>query len=138
TFAPKLPMGRLKPSQKSASKARVGERQQPLDRMSPDTEADLLRRLWNFQTQLRDVGEAEKVLPLAMRLAMDFFRVASACVTVVPAGRESAEILYSAPPDASWDRQLFAGFLRGQKVTVPQDLMLARIRRYGRMWGALV
>ena len=29
------------------------------------------------------------------------------------------------------------GFLRGDKVRVPPELMLARIRRHGRMWGAL-
>ena len=33
---------------------------------------------------------------------------------------------------------MLAGFLRGEKVRVPAELMLARIRRHGRMWGALV
>ena len=32
---------------------------------------------------------------------------------------------------------MLAGFLRGDKVRVPPELMLARIRRHGRMWGAL-
>ena len=32
---------------------------------------------------------------------------------------------------------MLAGFLRGEKVRVPAELMLARIRRHGRMWGAL-
>jgi signal transduction histidine kinase len=32
---------------------------------------------------------------------------------------------------------MLAGFLRGDKVRVPLDLMLARIRRHGRMWGVL-
>ena len=33
---------------------------------------------------------------------------------------------------------MLAAFLRGDKVHVPPELMLARIRRHGRMWGALV
>ena len=131
-------MGRLKRSRKGASQAFVADRPHALDRMSSDAEAELLRRLWNFHAQLRDVGEAEKVLPLAMRLAMDFFRVTNGCVTVIQSGRDAAVITYSVPADASWNRDLFADFLRGRKVTVPQELMLARIRRYGRMWGALV
>ena len=32
---------------------------------------------------------------------------------------------------------MLADFLRGEKVRVPPELMLARIRRHGRMWGAL-
>jgi signal transduction histidine kinase len=32
---------------------------------------------------------------------------------------------------------MLAGFLRGEKVRVPAELMLARIRRHGRMWGAI-
>ena len=32
---------------------------------------------------------------------------------------------------------LVAGFLRGYDVCVPRDMMLARIRRCRRMWGAL-
>jgi signal transduction histidine kinase len=130
-------MGKLQ-FRKGASKSHPTDRPQALEQTSPDTEADLLRRLWNFHAQLRDVGEAEKVLPLAIRSAMDFFRVTHGCLTVVEPGHETAEVFYAVPADASWDRQLFADFLRGRKVTVPRDLMLARIRRYGRMWGALV
>lgn len=30
-----------------------------------------------------------------------------------------------------------AGLLGGYEVTIPADLMLARVRRYDRLWGAL-
>src|SRR5262249_3522664 len=44
---------------------------------------------------------------------------------------------FSVPPEAWWDRTMLADFLRGEKVRVPPELMLARVRRFGRMWGAL-
>jgi signal transduction histidine kinase len=130
-------MSRLR-ARKVASKGLAGEGQRTLERISPEVEADLLRRLWNFHAQLRDVGEVEKVLPLALRLAMDFFHVPNGCVTEVRPGFETADIHFPIPAGSTWDRTLFADFLRGRKVTVPPELMLARLRRFGRMWGALV
>ncbi|REK18961.1 MAG: hypothetical protein DWQ37_02770 [Planctomycetota bacterium] len=103
-----------------------------------DEEFDLLKRLWNFHAQQRATGDAEKVLTAALRLSLDFFGAGEGCVAVVRPGREEADIVSSSPGGARWDRALVAGFLRGHKVSIPQELMLARIRRYDRMWGALV
>jgi len=99
--------------------------------------ADLLPHLWRFRTQFRDGRDAEKVLRFALRLSLDFFAAQEGCVATVQPGGEEAKILFPAPPAAWWDRSMLAGFLRGDKVRVPPELMLARIRRHGRMWGAL-
>jgi signal transduction histidine kinase len=96
-----------------------------------------LQRLWRFRTQFRDGRDAEKVLRAALRLGLDVFGAPEGCLATVRPGSEEARIVFAMPPEGWWDRPLLAGFLRGDKVRVPRDLMLARIRRHGRMWGAL-
>jgi signal transduction histidine kinase len=68
---------------------------------------------------------------------MGICRAAEGCVATVRPGGGEARVLFGEPADAWWDCTLLAGFLRGDKVRVPADTMLARIRRHDRMWGAL-
>jgi signal transduction histidine kinase len=93
--------------------------------------------LWRFRNQFRDGRDADKVLRAALRLGLDVFHAPEGCVATVRPGGEEARVLFGVPPDGWWDRPMLAGFLRGEKVHVPPDLMVARIRRHGRMWGAL-
>jgi len=98
---------------------------------------DLLPQLWHFHTQFRQGRDAEKVLRAALRLGLDFFAADEGCVATVHPGTDEAKILFPVPSSGWWDRSMLATFLRGDKVRVPTELMLARIRRHGRMWGAL-
>jgi two-component system, NtrC family, sensor kinase len=106
--------------------------------VAPGVFSDLLPHLWRFRTQFREVCDADKVLKSALRLGLDFFRAQEGCVATLRPGGGEARILFPVPADGWWDRPMLAGFLRGDdKVRVPPELMLARIRRHGRMWGAL-
>jgi signal transduction histidine kinase len=107
------------------------------DGLDAEEHAELVARLWSFRTQFREGRDAEKVLRAALRLGLDFFRATEGCVAVARPGSSEAKVIHPAPPESWWDRSMLAGFLRGEKVRVPADLMLARIRRRGRMWGAL-
>jgi signal transduction histidine kinase len=104
---------------------------------APGEPPDLLPQLWKFRTQFRDGRDADKVLRGALRLGVDLFRAEEGCIATVRPGGEEARVLFAVPPESWWDRPLLAGFLRGEDVRVPPDLMIARIRRHGRMWGAL-
>jgi two-component system NtrC family sensor kinase len=68
---------------------------------------------------------------------MDLFGAGEGAVVAIDPGVMGVRVLLSMPDDSLWDRTMLAGFLRGEKVRVPPELMLARIRRHGRMWGAL-
>src|SRR5262249_25793069 len=68
---------------------------------------------------------------------LDRFRASEGCVATIRSGSEEARVCFGVPSDAGWDRPMLAQFLRGSKVRVPPDVMLARIRRHGRMWGVL-
>lgn len=98
---------------------------------------DLLPHLWRFHNQFRDGNDADKVLRAALRLGLDLFRASEGCAVAVKPGADEARVLFGIPNDGQWDRTLLADFLHGEKVTVPPELMLARVRRFGRMWGAL-
>jgi signal transduction histidine kinase len=93
--------------------------------------------LWRFRTIHRDGRDADRVLRAALKLGLDVFGASEGCLATVRPGIETARVVFTVPDGGWWDRDLLAAFLRGSKVRVPSDLMLARIRRHGRMWGAL-
>lgn len=107
------------------------------DALNQESFADLLPSLWRFRSQFKEGRDAEKVLKAALNLGLGWFAADEGCVATVRPGDDQATILFPSPADARWDRPMLAAFLRGEKVRVPPRLMLARIRRYGRMWGAL-
>jgi two-component system, NtrC family, sensor kinase len=113
---------------------------EPPQRRGPGSDASelaLAKQLWNFGSQFREGSEPDKVFRGALRLGFEHFGSDEGCVVSIPPGRDEPEILHREPRESLWDRALLASFLRGQKVTVPPDTMLARIRRHDRMWGAL-
>jgi len=97
-----------------------------------------VQHLWRFRSQYRDGRDVEKVLRGATKLGMELFGAGEGSIVAVGPGSEGVKILHSMPDGSVWDRAMLAAFLRGEKVRVPAELMLARIRRHGRMWGALV
>jgi signal transduction histidine kinase len=102
------------------------------------TAPELVQHLWRFRVQYRDGREADKLLRGALRLGMELFGAGEGAVAAVEPGSGGVKIHLSMPEGCSWDRAMLSAFLRGDKIRVPEDLMLARIRRHGRMWGALV
>lgn len=101
------------------------------------TPADLIHHLWRFRNAYRDGKDAEQLLRGATKLGMDLFGALAGAVVAVEPGSGSLKILHLMPETSQWDRTMLASFLRGEPVRVPADLMLPRIRRHGRMWGAL-
>jgi CheY-like chemotaxis protein/GAF domain-containing protein len=99
--------------------------------------SDLLNLLWRFRTRFREGRDADEVLRYALRLSLEFFGANEGCVATLQAGADDARIAFAVPPEAWWDARALSAFLGGEKVRVAPDLMLARIRRHGRMWGAL-
>jgi signal transduction histidine kinase len=105
--------------------------------ISADSPPDLIPHLWRFRTAYRDGRDAEKLLRGATKLGMDLFGAAEGAVVATEPGSGNLRLLHVMPDGSQWDRSMLAGFLRGEEVRVPPELMLARIRRHGRMWGAL-
>jgi signal transduction histidine kinase len=101
-------------------------------------DSEFLTELWRFREKLRSSRDIGKLVKSALKLAREHFDAKEGCLATVPPGEYLAEIDWSHPQQAEWDPALLGGFLRGQKVKIPKDTMLARLRRRGRMWGVLV
>lgn len=99
---------------------------------------EFLTLLWRFREKFRNSRDINKLIRSALKLAREHFEARSGALAIVAPGEYLAEIDYSTPADSPWDPDLLGGFLRGAKVKVPKDVMLARLRRRGRMWGVLV
>ncbi|MDB4679558.1 ATP-binding protein [Planctomycetaceae bacterium] len=106
--------------------------------LSDVRDSEFLTELWRFREKLRSSRDIGKLIKSAIKLARLHFDAEEGCLATVAPGQYLAEIEWSQPNTAEWDPDLLGGFLRGQKVKVPKDTMLARIRRRGRMWGVLV
>ena len=77
---------RMNRSRLRQTRAKSDQRPKVLDEITPASEFELLKRLNNYQSQLRDAGEADKVLHAALRLSLDFFHAPAGCVAIVHPG----------------------------------------------------
>ncbi len=101
--------------------------------LSDVRDSEFLTELWRFREKLRSSRDIGKLIKSAIKLARQHFEAEEGCLATVAPGEYLAEVQWSQPNTAEWDPDLLGGFLRGQKVKVPKNTMLARIRRRGRM-----
>ncbi len=129
-----------------SSRGREGEScVQPLDEprigSSPTKSLDrleLIRLLWHYRSQSKGIRDVDKVLRAALKLSLDYFQTDNGCIATIRPSQAQATIQLGTPREFRWDTDLLTRFLRGDKVQVPANLMLARLRRFGRMWGTIV
>lgn len=129
-------MSKVRKQKKPKQTAHAG-RANAADGITGDVELELMKRLWSFAAQFRNGQDADKILRSALRLGLDFFGATEGCVVSIPPGRDEPQLLFLEPRDSRWETDFLVGFLRGHKIDIPPNVMLARIRRHGRMWGAM-
>jgi signal transduction histidine kinase len=105
--------------------------------MAVEFELHLLRRLWGLHAQFKDGHDFAKVPRTALRSAMEFLEAPEGCVAVLAPQGKHAQVVFAVPRESRWDEKFLAGFIRGQRLPIPPDLALGRLRRRGRMWGVL-
>jgi signal transduction histidine kinase len=105
--------------------------------MTAEFELHLLRRLSALHAQFKDGHDPSKVPRAALRSGMELLAATEGCIAVLPPEGEYAQVVFAVPRQTPWDQQFLAGFIRGQKVPIPPNLALGRLRRRGRMWGVL-
>src|SRR5713226_220951 len=105
--------------------------------MAAEFELRLLRRLRGLHAQFKDGHDSSKVPRAALRSGMELLAAPEGCVAVLPPQGEHAQVVFAVPRESRWDPQFLAGFIRGQKLQIPPNLALGRLRRRGRMGGIL-
>jgi signal transduction histidine kinase len=105
--------------------------------MAAEFELRLLRQLHALQAQFKDGHDPSKVPRAALRSGMELLAASEGCIAVLPQEGEQAQIVFATPRESRWDQHFLASFIRGQKVPIPANLALGRLRRRGRMLGVL-
>jgi two-component system NtrC family sensor kinase len=105
--------------------------------MSPEIQTHLPLFLNQMTLGLRQVREDRKALWLSLRSTCQFFKATDGCLAVLPAGSDLAELVFSIPRGAIWDRGLLTAFLRREKPGIPNHTLLAPLNRAGRLWAVM-
>lgn len=105
--------------------------------MDSQRELDMYRFLDDLNRQLGKVGAVDTLLRATLRGVRDFFDAEAVAVVDIPAGGGRARTRFLLPREYRWDLHLISAFIRDERISVPDELMLARVRRRGRGWGAI-
>jgi len=102
-----------------------------------DFELRLYRHLNEVASYLDQTRDATAALRFSLRAAREFFEAEDACLATLPPGSAQAELAFVLPYGGSWDSGLLTEFLRGERPIIPHDVILAKLRRRDRPWGAI-
>jgi two-component system NtrC family sensor kinase len=105
--------------------------------MTPEGELGLLRLLRSLPAQLEEVRDEERLIRKSLREARDYFSADDACLVVRLAEEPGAAVRYALAEREGWDLPLLGAFLDGERPHIPFDLLLAPLRRRGRLYGAI-
>jgi len=97
--------------------------------------------LWVFLDELKNslsaVREDQNALRLSLRRACEHFQVDDGCIAVGTSGALAAELFAVIPRGGKWDLGCLGAFLQKQRPRIPPDIIIAPIRRRGRVWALL-
>ncbi|HET9300266.1 MAG TPA: ATP-binding protein [Candidatus Polarisedimenticolaceae bacterium] len=105
--------------------------------MKAGHELPLFRFREALSTQLKQTRDVTKALRHSLRATREFFQASHAAVAVARPGEAEAELLLTLPDGAGWDLTLLAAFIGNRYPTIPQDMLVAPLRRGGRTWAAI-
>jgi len=105
--------------------------------MTVERDLGLLRLLRSLAAQLEEVRDEERLLRKGLREARDYFSADDACLVVPLADEPRAAVRHALVDRTAWDLRLLSAFLHGERPQIPFDLLLAPLRRRGRLHGAI-
>ena len=104
--------------------------------LSQARELEFLKLLDRLSRQLKHMQDPQKALRQALRDACEFLDASHGCIAVAQSGRR-ASLLFATPDDRQWDLDMLAGFIRHQRPAIPDDVVIAPLRRRGGAWAAM-
>lgn len=105
--------------------------------MNEPFQLKLLRLQADLRSRLASAHDVRKVVVYGLRAAMELFAAPDGAMATLNPGQDRAWLGFSLPRDGDWDRQLFTRYLAGARPPIPEDTLLAPVRRRGRNWTAL-
>ena len=104
--------------------------------LSPERELVGLRLLDQLSSHLKRLQDPQHAGRYVIRETRGFLNAEAACVAIA-ADQPGARVLFTVPRTSVWDLDLLARFVRIERPTRPDDLLLAPVRRHGAPWAAL-
>lgn len=104
---------------------------------SAPSELALQAFLHELRSGLRPMKDDRKALRFSLRLTGEHFKIRDGCLAVLAPGGAQADPISVMPRGSLWDLDLLTTFLRGHKVNVPRNIIVAPIHRRGRPWAVL-
>jgi two-component system, NtrC family, sensor kinase len=105
--------------------------------LSAERELAALKFLDGLSTHLKDVRESHKALRHALRDTCEFFRASQGCIAELRAGCSEADLLFTLPKVADWDRSVLAQYIRHTQPPLQRDMLIGSVLRRDGEWGAI-
>jgi two-component system, NtrC family, sensor kinase len=97
--------------------------------------------LWAFLDELKNhlgaVREDQNALRLSLRRTCEHFKVEDGCIAIATPDGSRAELISVIPRGGKWDLVCLAAFLKTQRPRIPPNIIMAPVRRRGRLWAVL-
>jgi len=98
---------------------------------------ELLRLQADLRSRLAGVHDVRKALVYGLRVTKELFDAGEGAIAALGPSRALADQLFAVPRDSEWDQELLTGYLAAARPQIPDDVLLAPVRRRGRNWAAL-
>jgi len=105
--------------------------------ISADLELRTYRFLNEISAQLRDARDVDGASRAVLRGTKELLGADAGAIVTIPRGATKAEPRFVLPRESAWDLPFFGAFIRNERVVFPEDLLVARVRRRRRPWGAI-
>src|SRR5262245_3620353 len=104
---------------------------------SVERELSSLKFLDGLSAHLKDVREPHKALRHSLRDTCEFFGASQGCIAELRAGQSEADLLFTLPKVADWERSVLARYIRHTQPPLRNDMLIGSVRRRGGEWGAI-
>ena len=84
-----------------------------------------LKFLDSLAARLKELREPHKALRHTLRDTHEFFRGTHSCIATLHAGHPEADLLFTLPKHADWDRSVLTRYIRHPHPPVQRDMLLA-------------
>ena len=105
--------------------------------LPPDRELAAFKFLDALSGHLKDVREPRKALRHALRDTREFFQASHGCIAMLQPGAPQANLLFTLPKGGRWNLDVLTRFIRNARPLVPDDMLIAPVRRRRGAWGAI-
>ncbi len=102
-----------------------------------DRELAAFKFLDALSGHLKDVREPRKALRHALRDTREFFQASHGCIAMLQPGAPQANLLFTLPKGGRWNLDVLTRFIRNARPLVPDDMLIAPVRRRRGAWGAI-